>query len=775
MSQNQSTQWWIISAGKEAERDNVWNEFKNSNTVGFYWNETGDLSKLTEEQIKEKFKQIGIEEEGKPKDWGPARDILKVKKNDILFVKLGKRGFYGIAKALATYQYNTNQSYHHTIPVHWITTQPYKTPDGYSLNLQLNNTMTIIPDKNQEPEIVKYYENAINGNYYVITQNPGSRYNDVEGKQYDYDSDKAHYKNFVEGTNCIVQSKIEDQYYFIGYGKIGTLEKQERTKDNGRKITDITAKYSQYTKFVKKKIRTDEINKKLLQIAFPNSGGNPQPPAMLKIPYSLYCEILGEDLTSKDDEIDIMSMDNYDRALKWKPNLILYGPPGTGKTYHANEIAEKQILKNIVKSDIAEKISIEQKIAQIMLENSGIEMNIEEIIDKIIENESDKDNSELLSHIQNILNGDDMIDKENLFYKKYGDKKYGLDLPFEIKKSFRFVLFANKTPMYQEEIVNECKKRNLLPDEWKWNNRNGDVEFGNDKNLNEESMFLHINGKYSLRNYNYFEDTVNIKNIFIKKVTFHPSYSYEDFMEGFRPTEKEEGTPYDLEQGIFQKICNDAKNDPNNAYVLIIDEINRGNIPKILGELITLIEKDKRKPKYSLKLTYSKKDFFVPENLIIIGTMNTADKSLMQMDDALKRRFVFEEIMPDTDLLEKELKENNVPNAEDYSKILRRINEKITGDGKNPEAMIQFRDRQIGHSYFWKLRNDDDLQKIIKYDVIPLLQDYFYGDYNKIREILGNEKDNEFLIIGEDNRTTDLVNDVSQSKKLREKLLEILK
>ena len=130
--------------------------------------------------------------------------------------------------------------------------------------------------------------------------------------------------------------------------------------------------------------------------------------------------------------------------------------------------------------------------------------------------------------------------------------------------------------------------------------------------------------------------------------------------------------------------------------------------------------------------------------------------------------------MPDTDLLEKELKKNNVPYAENYSTILRRINEKITGDEKDDEAMVQFRDRQIGHSYFWKLQNDDDLQKVIKYDIIPLLQDYFYGDYSKIREILSKEKDNEFSIIGKDNRTTDLVNDVSQSSKLREKLLEIL-
>jgi 5-methylcytosine-specific restriction protein B len=130
--------------------------------------------------------------------------------------------------------------------------------------------------------------------------------------------------------------------------------------------------------------------------------------------------------------------------------------------------------------------------------------------------------------------------------------------------------------------------------------------------------------------------------------------------------------------------------------------------------------------------------------------------------------------MPDTKLLEEELTKNKISNSKDYSKILKRINEKITGDGKKDEAMIQFRDRQIGHSYFWKLQNDDDLQKVIKYDIIPLLQDYFYGDYSKIREILGNKKDGEFTIIGKDNRTTDLVNDISQSHELRKKLLEIL-
>jgi hypothetical protein len=232
MSQHQSTQWWIISAGEDSVREKVWNEFRNSNTVGFYWNETGDLSKLTEEQIKEKFKEIGIKEKGKPRFWDPARAILMVKKNDILFVKLGKRGFYGIAKATDTYQYNTNQSYHHTIPVQWITTQPYKTPDGYPLKLQLNYTMTIIPDKNQEPEIVKYYENAINGNhdnleYFLLRHNVDGTWKDDLGKKYHFGKTVPNQKKLREtgpGTKTIWFTKQSGEFYFWGYGSVKEIE-----------------------------------------------------------------------------------------------------------------------------------------------------------------------------------------------------------------------------------------------------------------------------------------------------------------------------------------------------------------------------------------------------------------------------------------------------------------------------------------------------------------------------------------------------------------------
>ena len=228
---------------------------------------------------------------------------------------------------------------------------------------------------------------------------------------------------------------------------------------------------------------------------------------------------------------------------------------------------------------------------------------------------------------------------------------------------------------------------------------------------------------------------------FIRRVTFHPSYSYEDFVEGFRPNvEDDNSQSYVLDDGIFKKICDEAKNDSGNRYVLLIDEINRGNIPKIFGELITVIEDNKRGSGKPRALAYSKEkdNFYVPENLYIIGTMNTADKSLVQMDEALRRRFVFEELMPEPDLLEKKDRP-----GKKYKDILENINKKIIEGDK----IKQFRDRQIGHSYFWKKPfGDKQMRLVIKYQIIPLLQDYFYDDYEEIKRILGKK------IIGKDNR-----------------------
>lgn len=219
--------------------------------------------------------------------------------------------------------------------------------------------------------------------------------------------------------------------------------------------------------------------------------------------------------------------------------------------------------------------------------------------------------------------------------------------------------------------------------------------------------------------------------------TFHQSMSYEDFIEGIKPKLGRSSLSYIIEDGIFKQISNAAQKNidaaevnkiPADKYVLIIDEINRGNVANIFGELITLIEEDKRignKEGMTCTLPYSKEKFGVPNNLYIIGTMNTADRSVEALDTALRRRFTFEEMMPKPELLSADVE------GVDLQKFLDTINKRI--------CLLKDREHQIGHSYFMnmKVTSKETLIDVIFKNVIPLLQEYFYGDYEKIQMVLG--------------------------------------
>lgn len=201
----------------------------------------------------------------------------------------------------------------------------------------------------------------------------------------------------------------------------------------------------------------------------------------------------------------------------------------------------------------------------------------------------------------------------------------------------------------------------------------------------------------------------------VKFITFHQSFGYEDFIEGFRPNK--EGN-IKIEKGIFHNICTEAIKEENKDknYYLVIDEINRGNISKIFGELITLIEDDKR-DKIEVTLPYSKEPFKVPSNLFIIGTMNSTDKSIALIDIALRRRFTFLKMKPNEIL---------VPDI--AKSIFSQINQKIS------ETIGE--DYKIGHSYFMNISNEDDLNFVLEYKITPLLEEYFYGNKEQLDQVL---------------------------------------
>lgn len=212
----------------------------------------------------------------------------------------------------------------------------------------------------------------------------------------------------------------------------------------------------------------------------------------------------------------------------------------------------------------------------------------------------------------------------------------------------------------------------------------------------------------------------------VAMVQFHQSYSYEDFIQGYRPSKD----GFELENGTFYKFCKEAEEDNERPYFFIIDEINRGNLSKILGELMMLIEKDKRGEK--IKLLYSNEWFTVPQNVRIIGMMNTADRSLALMDYALRRRFAFFDFAPafPSEGFKNYLAEKNSPKLESLITAVESLNNTISADESLGDGF------RIGHSYFCTDGEitDEWLKSVVEYEVIPLIKEYWFDEPTKVRD-----------------------------------------
>lgn len=388
-------------------------------------------------------------------------------------------------------------------------------------------------------------------------------------------------------------------------------------------------------------------------------------------------------------------------------NQILYGPPGTGKTY-----------------------SVRQYITDIVGQNPGLKTDNEE--QKI--NNAVKDltwySAIALSMYRNGKNNKYKV--PNLQHQKIIKAFAATKESKKIKATLWFQMQSH-TSESSENVNNSTKHPPYLFDKTEnseWYLTETGIKFV-EENLSEQLEFL--NAKNSSRK---IED-------FYKFITFHQSYSYEEFVEGIKPSinndEDNATISYEYNRGIFKEICQQANSDPENNYLLIIDEINRGNISKIFGELITLIESDKRvipngerifentktqNEELVVTLPYTKSKFGVPSNLHILGTMNTSDRSIASIDIALRRRFKFVEMMPNSDL---------VADFEcNFKEIFEKLNTKI--------KILLDRDHQIGHSYFIKTKYAEADINILKEiwfsEILPLLNEYFYCDWEKLKLII---------------------------------------
>ncbi|MCY1660395.1 AAA family ATPase [Chryseobacterium sp. SL1] len=467
---------------------------------------------------------------------------------------------------------------------------------------------------------------------------------------------------------------------------------------------------------------------------------------------------------------DLITSDDFENTLmnkKYPLNQILYGAPGTGKTYNTKRIAVEIITgKSITnRSEINKEFEILKEKGHIKFTTFHQSLSYEDFIEGIKPDINDK--GDIIYSVKdgifkslcntaktiNLNTTESEFDFNTCSYYKMSlgglqnlDKHYwclendliflgwGGDRDFtKISRTKDWITFRDKFKEEFPDLVDDS--RFVIQAVYQFQNMKiGDIVLVSKGNkvidavgiIQSEYFYDDKQGidHYQFRKVKWLGKNLNLDpSIFVRK-----SISQQTIYQFYN---------VDIKNEVFQEMFNTPKEKKYNNYVLIIDEINRGNVSAIFGELITLIEDDKRdgkenSEKIELTLPYSQNEFSVPDNLYIIGTMNTADRSVEALDSALRRRFSFTEMKSNPTVLEEEHENRGIieNNEINLASLLLSINSRI-------ELLID-KDHQIGHSYFIKVRTLEELKYTFKNKILPLLEEYFYGDFGKIGLVLGD-------------------------------------
>jgi len=414
-------------------------------------------------------------------------------------------------------------------------------------------------------------------------------------------------------------------------------------------------------------------------------------------------------------------------------NQILYGPPGTGKTYRSIELALDILgveIKNRTRIDLVEEYENLRKKGKIAFTTFHQSMSYEDFIEGIKPTLDDLE-SELSYEIKDgiLKSMSKLATQEYVKWSEnesvsFGDKYNRLlDLINESESGYTL-----KSKTGSKLILKEVTAKDNINVSHENGNRNYIVS-----KTRLEKVFHGISDLKNISNIN-----KAIRNL-IGGSNATAYWAVNEFLHNMEDEKSSYEINYQLTDLQLETIIRDinwqeASQLNVDRYVIIIDEINRGNVSGIFGELITLLEDDKRLDKTNrivLKLPYSKIDFGLTSNLYIIGTMNTADRSVEALDTALRRRFSFKEVQPDTKVISGQSEEEGSDDIDGVNLVhlLETINQRIT--------LLIDKDHTIGHSYFLGIHELEGLKETFKNKIIPLLQEYFYNDYGKLEKVLG--------------------------------------